>query len=134
MTTEDQYRSLMAGRPMWEAHLDPKPSRRIVADQNDWLRLRAEKLGGLCRICEQRAAESLHHLCPKSLRGDDLAQNLVGLCGDGVRGCHGLVEARDPWACSLLGQKLTAAELEYLLEKKGSSFVQRYYGVKERAA
>lgn len=133
--TDAQYQALMTGRPLWDERLrDEKPARRIKASPRDWLRIRATKLNAQrCRICSEKPAESLHHICPKSLRGDDVAENMVGLCGDGTTGCHGLVEARDGWACSLLGQRLTAVEREYVLEKKGSGFLARYYGVKEAA-
>lgn len=45
---------------------------------------------------------SLHHIC-KHPR-DDVRGNLVMLCGDGVRGCHGLIEARSAPTCARLGR------------------------------
>lgn len=47
---------------------------------------------------------SLHHIL-KHPR-DDVRENLVMLCGDGVRGCHGHIEARDPVTCKLLGEHI----------------------------
>ena len=126
IVTDSGYRNVLSA--------DPKPPRRIRADQNEWVRLRKRKLSGWpCRICDTNTAESLHHLVSKSLGGDDVAENLVPLCGSGTTGCHGLVEARDPWACSLLGARLTHAERDYVLAKKGPVFLSRYYGVKEAA-
>lgn len=116
---------------------DPKPPRRVKADQNEWARLRKEKLGS-CRLCHDLTMHvpgtTLHHIVSKSLRGDDVADNLVPLCGDGTSGCHGLVEARDPWARPLLGERLTEAERAYVLRKKGAGWLERHYGLKEEAA
>lgn len=44
-----------------------------------------------CALCGTTERLSLHHIV-KHPR-DDLEANLVMLCGDGVRGCHGLIEA-----------------------------------------
>lgn len=44
-----------------------------------------------CAICGATDRLSLHHIL-KHPR-DDVRQNLVMLCGDGVRGCHGMIEA-----------------------------------------
>lgn len=46
-----------------------------------------------CAICGATDRLSLHHVL-KHPR-DDVRPNLVMLCGDGVRGCHGLIEAHD---------------------------------------
>ncbi|HXH35240.1 MAG TPA: hypothetical protein VNJ54_12655 [Plantibacter sp.] len=70
----------------------------------------------------------------KSLGGDDLADNLVPLCGSGTTGCHGLVEAFDPRACSLLGMRLTEAERAYVIGRKGAYYLERRYGIKDAAA
>lgn len=53
--------------------------------------------GYRCRRCGQ-PAESVHHRLPRSRGGDDSPINLVSLCGDGTRGCHGMVEAHPEWA------------------------------------
>jgi hypothetical protein len=128
--TDEQYHALMTGKPIFDYHLsDPKPAKQIKADGDDWKDLRFWKLDKKkCRICEDHPADTLHHLVPRSLRGDDVADNLVGLCGSGTTGCHGLVEDRNPWACSLLGLKLTAKERDYIIGKKGAPFLERYYG------
>lgn len=133
--SDEQYAALQAGTPIWDYHLraDPKPARRIKATAREWQELRAEKGTAPCRICERPGPTTLHHLVPKSLRGDDVADNLCGICGSGTTGCHGLVEAHDPWACSLLGQRLTVAERAYVVGKKGAAFLERYYGLREAA-
>lgn len=63
---------------------------------------------------------SLHHIC-KHPR-DDVRGNLVMVCGDGVRGCHGRLEARDPVVCHLLGDHVLLARpdvLEHLRWRMG---------------
>jgi hypothetical protein len=134
--TDEQFRALVNGEPIWDYHLrDPKPAKkRIKANSDEWQRLRKAKLDW-CRVCNTNPfSMTLHHLVPKSLGGDDVMDNLVPLCGSGTTGCHGLIEARDEWACSLLGQRLAVKERAYVLEKKGPDFLARYYGVKEEAA
>lgn len=106
---------------------DPKPPKRVVASLNSWESLRYQKLGP-CRICGKVPA-TLHHLVPRSLRGDDVAENLVPLCGHGTQGCHGDVEAHRPEAVAALRQALRPEELKYILTLKGSVFLERYYGV-----
>lgn len=44
-----------------------------------------------CALCGNTDRLSLHHI-HKHPR-DDVQGNLVMLCGDGVRGCHGLIES-----------------------------------------
>lgn len=98
---------------------DWKPGRRIV-DKGAWRKavLREPE----CVICEQ-PTDSSHHLLKRSQGGDDLAANLVGLCGDGVRGCHGRIEAEDPVVRRLLGEYVRAKRpdfMQYLPVKLGS--------------
>lgn len=55
--------------------------------------------GGICEvripgICTGKV-ESTHHRKPRGQGGDNGPWNLVDLCGDGVRGCHGYIE-RNP--------------------------------------
>jgi len=60
-----------------------------------------------CVICGSTATLSLHHVLkhPK----DDVEANLVMLCGDGVRGCHGLIEHHDGPAQRALARYLLGA-------------------------
>jgi hypothetical protein len=111
---------------------DPKPPRRVKATLAEWKRIRDEKLGP-CRVCGSHPT-TLHHILSKSLGGDDIADNLVAVCGSGTTGCHGLIEAFDPWACSLLGQRLTDAERAYVVARKGAYFLESRYGLKGAAA
>ena len=45
----------------------------------------------ICRCCRFRRAESMHELLPRGRGGHISKRNSVALCGDGVRGCHGLL-------------------------------------------
>ena len=49
-----------------------------------------------CALCENVGPLSLHHI--NRHPRDDVEANLIMLCGDGVRGCHGRIEARDVFA------------------------------------
>lgn len=82
-----------------------------------------------CRACDQ-PAHSGHHLVPKSLRGDDVEANVVPLCGDGTTGDHGEYEnhgVRWREVAAAIRASLHDDELEYVLEKKGQEFLDRYY-------
>jgi hypothetical protein len=74
---------------------DTKPQRRHRADTAEWKEIRARFADACCVSCGL-AAESLHHVVPKSQGGDDVEANLVPLCGDGTRGCHGKLESHAP--------------------------------------
>lgn len=47
--------------------------------------------GGLCEACGMRRAESVHHRKNRSQGGTWDPSNLMHLCGDGTRGCHGWI-------------------------------------------
>lgn len=87
-----------------------------------------------CALCgEHRKKLSLHHIS-KHPR-DDHEGNLVMLCGDGVRGCHGGVEAGDREKLRELGRHILNERddvLPYLISRKGSeeqarAWVERVY-------
>jgi hypothetical protein len=120
--TELGYRNVMC---------DPKPPRRVKATLAEWKRIREDKLGP-CRVCGSHPT-SLHHILPKSLGGDDIADNCAPLCGTGTTGCHGRIEAFEPWACTIFGKRLTDAEKAYVTRKKGAYYLTDRYGVKEAA-
>ena len=116
------------GGPDRTATPDFKPPKRIVATRSEWEIIRLFKLEGKrCRVCVVGFAATLHHLVPKSLGGDDLAPNLIPVCGDGTRGCHGLVEARSLVALEKVRLTLQVEEIEYVYAKKGVTFIDRYY-------
>jgi 5-methylcytosine-specific restriction endonuclease McrA len=93
----------MSAEPNVQVTPEPKPAKRrpreksrtfrFVATLREWNELRLEKFyGHPCRLCRSWALPAgLHHIVPRSLGGDDVAANLVLLCGTGTTGCHGHV-------------------------------------------
>jgi len=60
--------------------------------------------GVYCVVCGEPG--NLHHVLAKGdplASGDDVPSNLVGLCGSGTTGCHGLYHAGDEWVVRALG-------------------------------
>lgn len=49
----------------------------------------------ICRCCRKRAAESMHELKFRSQGGKVSKKNSVAVCGDGVRGCHGMLQRHE---------------------------------------
>lgn len=97
----------MSGSP------DPKPSRRIVASKAEWEAI-AQAKQGPCRICRRvesngsvHSTIELHHLIRRSQGGDDVAENIVPLCGNCHRKLHAAL-----WPVSML--RLTRAEIDYM--------------------
>lgn len=79
--------------------------------------------GVICALCG--APGSLHHVYKAGQGGDDDPRNLVGLCGDGVSGEHGLIEAGDIPTRIKLGEHLIEERPDVIL------FIQEKLGVEE---
>ena len=110
----------------------PRRRMRYVATPAEWELIRELKLTG-CRLCGRGPYLcSLHHIVPRSLGGDDVADNLVCLCGDGTRGCHGLAEAREGETLAALADALTPPERAYARSKLGPFALERLYGLPSR--
>lgn len=63
---------------------------RIVASRSEYRRLWFMVCHGHeCACGCERPADTAHHLIDRSLGGDDVIENLVGLAGDGTQLCHG---------------------------------------------
>lgn len=80
---------------------DPKPAgpaRRQGASREFHATARARRLY-LCACCGISVGLSVHHVFDRG----DVAANYVMLCGDGVRGCHGLITRHDETARRELG-------------------------------
>jgi hypothetical protein len=110
---------------------DPKPWRRHVATFEEWEGIYAEKVTGqLCRGCGTTTGKITgHHMVPKSLGGDDVAANIIPLCGSGTQGCHGAIEDHNPgWEAiaTAVRESLSPLELQYALAKKGRYWLDRY--------
>ena len=74
-----------------------------------------------CVICGIAGVRlSLHHVLTNPRQ--DLREGLVMLCGDGVRGCHGLIEANDVEARRALAQHIVDERpdiVQHLIERLG---------------
>ena len=46
-----------------------------------------------CGAVVPRDEDSIHHRIPRGRGGENTAENLLLLCGSGVTGCHGYIEA-----------------------------------------
>jgi hypothetical protein len=123
---------------MVEVRPDPKPVKRekrprrtfrFRATREEWAEIIAVKRGP-CRVCDRSYVRtSYHHLVPRSLGGDDVADNIAPLCGDGTTGCHERVEARNQVALQLLAASLTEGEYAYVVGKLGEGAMGRLFGV-----
>jgi len=103
-----------------------KKYRRKVASRKSWEALR-DLTGSRCRICGQTYTPilHLHHLVRRGDLGDDVADNLVALCGD----CHHGVHLREPAHCRLLLSRLSDAEYAYMIDRGGEDYAERVYGI-----
>lgn len=100
----DELREFYSSCAIPKPYRAPKPPRRIrvkakpqaerdhVTEVRDYVRGRER---GRCRCCRKRPGESMHELRPRSLGGKVSRTNSVWVCGDGVRGCHGLLQRRE---------------------------------------
>lgn len=106
------------------------------ATDQEWAEYRRRK-GDRCRVCGAPNA-SLHHLLGGSWRSDEL-DNLVPLCGDGTRGCHGIYTSRmtgvsldgtrRTWeqVADRIRRSLTDGERLYIVERVGDTGLERRY-------
>src|SRR5205823_13583592 len=85
--------------------------RRKVASAKQWQRIIAAKQGP-CRVCRDPATNGsvhatiqFHHLVPRSVGGDDTADNIVPLCQD----CHFLYTIGTSLVHEILASHLTDA-------------------------
>lgn len=106
----------------------PSKNKRTAASPKRIKEIRAKKCGE-CRLCGKRRDVNAHHLIAKSLQGIWTESNIVGLCGSGNTGCHGLIEAYDKAACYLLRALLTDAEYSYVVSKMGEGWLDQRYPV-----
>lgn len=102
---------------------DPKPRPRIIDPDAGWEKVLAE---GHCRLCWRTASLTRHHLVPRGQSGDDVDDNIVPLCGDGTRGCHGAVEHYTE-ARRRLRPLLSDAEWAYVVGRVGVGRAEQRY-------
>jgi len=108
--------------------------RRLVASPKQWAAIRAEKLDGKpCRLMVRidgweklcSGPLQLHHIVPRSLHGDDTADNMLPLCG----WHHDAITRRVQHYRAQLATRLTDAEYAYVVGKLGESALERLFGV-----
>jgi 5-methylcytosine-specific restriction endonuclease McrA len=104
---------------------------RHKATKDEWARIVKAKQGP-CRVCVRPTSNGsywgkieLHHIVPRSQGGDDVADNIVPLCGS----CHILVTDRRGTVLTRLEQSLTDSEYAYVISKLGESGPARLFGV-----
>jgi hypothetical protein len=73
--------------------------------------------GVTCVLC--RDPGSLHHVYPRGQGGDDVEENIVGLCGSGSSGHHGLIEDGDVAARHELGAYIMAERPDIVFYMQG---------------
>lgn len=103
---------------------DPRPERRI---RNPQLLKELHLLWRECALCRETWPLSLHHIV-KHPR-NDVQANLVMLCGDGVQGCHGKIEAHDEETLKALGEHILEYRHDtilYLYAQLGTSAAQEW--------
>lgn len=91
-------------------------------------------VGQECAACG-RPASNAHHIMPRGspFFGDDVAANLLALCGSGTTGCHGLYHHADPAVRARIGLALAdrpdtiAYGLAKLGDGPGRDFLERHY-------
>lgn len=121
-----------------------KPAKRVV--NRDCRPLDETPLRtGRCPVCDgPLIVFSRAHVVPRGQGGDDVPENMVWLCGDGTRGCHGVLTHHgrdgqtgrtfDEVAAGLLAyletQPLTVA---YCDSKKWPGWLHDYYRLSEAA-
>jgi len=105
--------------------------RRRVASPKQWQAIIAAKQGP-CRMCfvvggngHVHERIEFHHIVPRDLGGDDVVDNIIGLCAY----CHGEVTRRRADALDCLARRLTEAERAYAIGKLGEGALERLYGV-----
>ena len=119
----------MSGDPYPKAqqlHRGARRYRRKIAGPKQWQAIHAEKCDGLCRICGAPGLHDAHHLIPRDRFGDDIPDNIIGLC----RECHGGIEHRNRAHVNELLSSLTDAEYSYAIEKGGEDVFERVYGIR----
>ena len=113
---------------------NPKAKSFKRASPQRWQEIRERRLGP-CYVClelgvEQELSSTLHHVVAKSLGGHDTEGCVVPLCGDGVRGHHGLVERHDVESCQALARYIQREDdlaYSYAIQHLGENgFLRRY--------
>lgn len=79
----------------------------------------------LCAACGGRA-ETGDHVIRRSQQGDDVIENIVGLCGHGTAGCHG---AKHGNSYEWRPQDAQIEGYGWVRERRDASWVARHVGL-----
>jgi hypothetical protein len=107
--------------------------RRKVASPKQWQAIIAAK-GSSCRLVHAGfvlatyGPVQYHHLVPRDMGGDDVADNIVPLCPTD----HELITRGNATALYRLGERLTDAEYAYIVGRLGEDGPARLFGVGAR--
>lgn len=66
-----------------------KPAKVDMGNESRTRRLVKQRSEGVCERCGDRNADTMHHRRLRSQRGPWTPSNILHLCGDGTRLCHG---------------------------------------------
>lgn len=108
----------MSGNP------DPRPAARTVDPHALAVARLAEDECGACG----RPPGSPHHVIPRSEGGDDVAANLLMLCGSGTTGCHGAWHGNPYMASDGRWVALTLPEQPWRNERRDAVWVAQRIG------
>lgn len=103
---------------------DPKPARRVRDSEAVTRKMRNERR---CRAGCGYLAMHAHHVLFRSKGGDDVEDNIIGLCFE----CHRAFHDADEETRRSVGAALRGREKKYLRRKLGVepaiAFLARYY-------
>lgn len=99
--------------------------RRKVASPKQWQAIIAAK-GKVCRTCHTWKNVQYHHIVPRDFGGDDVADNIVPLCGYSH---DGVTQRRQKYVHEFLAS-LSDAEYAYAVGKAGEDWAERIYGLR----
>ena len=85
---------------------------------------------GPCRVCEIASPVEFHHVVPRDLGGDDVADNIVPLCSVHHQLVTVLYSTHTRfYVTHIFVASLTDAEYAYAVEKVGENVWERVYGI-----
>lgn len=118
----------MTALPFVPAYANWRPDKRIVDRKVFASDAAAELRQRPCAGCGVRPGSQLHHVVSRGGRGDDVIENLIGLCDSY---CHDAVHHAPSSGALLLeiGRRLTPANVAYAVGKKGAGWLATRYGV-----
>lgn len=107
----------------------PKPTKRTGNKPRRILDakaiVRAKLMYPYCAACVAGPASNGHHVLPADRFGDDVVENIVGICGTGTSLCHGAHHG-NPYTQLVLDMRERGGRV---LERRDAEWVNRRIGV-----